>query len=440
MLYDATDVSPSETRNRLEGALRQDIYLEPIGYDVLFAASMPLAFEFPTSIGRRGPRRERNDEMRFSHTAGTKYTVFSEPSPPSSQLLRAAGDDVPVGYELYLDLPPEVKPRVYALAKEITKGATNDYDRAVAIESWLKENLGYTLEMISPGQMEPVEYFLFERKLGHCEYFSSAMSILARAVGVPTRNVNGFLGGEWNEYDDYIAVRAGDAHSWVEVFFPGHGWVTFDPTPSAEIDRMGRGDSGVGSKLKRFFDSLRFKWFQWVIEYDLYRQLSFFKKVGGLFKGGSSSVKSSMRGAKTWLKSHRQSFAIGFGGLVALAIFIALWVRGRQRRTLGGSAARRGGSPIEKIYRRAQKQLGRRAPKRPASQTPREYAAALAAAGIAGASAFSELTELYYAETFGLEASATSAAAALDRARQLLAAIDTALTATPQPAARQARR
>ena len=59
------------------------------------------------------------------------------------------------------------------------------------------------------------------------------MAILLRAAGVPTRNVNGFLGGEWNEYGGYIAVRGGDAHSWVEVWFEGVGWVTFDPTPAA---------------------------------------------------------------------------------------------------------------------------------------------------------------------------------------------------------------
>jgi len=115
--------------------------------------------------------------------------------------------------------------------------------------------------MESPGDVEPIHFFLFSRKRGHCEYFSSAMAIMLREVGVPTRNVNGFLGGEWNEYNDYIAVRAGDAHSWVEVYVRGVGWVTFDPTPSASIDRLGRGGSGVSDRRRRQMDSLRFQWF-----------------------------------------------------------------------------------------------------------------------------------------------------------------------------------
>ena len=71
------------------------------------------------------------------------------------------------------------------------------------------------------------DFFLFDRKKGHCEYFASAFAVLARAANIPTRTVNGFLGGEWNEYRGYVAVRAGDAHSWDEVYFPGSGWVTF---------------------------------------------------------------------------------------------------------------------------------------------------------------------------------------------------------------------
>ncbi len=170
---------------------------------------------------------------------------MSRPASPPPGVLRRAPRVLPPGYEVYLQLPPEITPRVRALAREIVRGATTDFDKAAAIERYLKEPLSYTLEMQSPRGREPIDFFLFERRKGHCEYFASAMTVLLREVGVPARNVNGFLGGEWNEYDDYIAVRAGDAHSWVEVYFSGAGWVTFDPTPGASVDGLGRGGDSL---------------------------------------------------------------------------------------------------------------------------------------------------------------------------------------------------
>src|SRR5262249_51456168 len=154
----------------LRGALRQEIYLEPTGYDVLFGASMPLAFEFPASWRERAGK-ERNDEVRQSHQAGFKYVVYSDPEPPDAGLPRAAHGRLPPDFAVYLQLPDEIPDSVRRLATDITRGLTNDYDRAVAIERWLKTNLAYTLTMESPGDREPIEYFLFERKRGHCEYF-----------------------------------------------------------------------------------------------------------------------------------------------------------------------------------------------------------------------------------------------------------------------------
>ena len=193
---------------------------------------------------------------------------------------------------VYLQLPEEITPETIALAHRLTDGLPNNYDKAVAIERWLETNLTYTLELREPGKIEPVHFFLFDRKKGHCEYFSSAFVVLARAAGIPARQVNGFLGGEWNEYQGYVAVRAGDAHSWAEVFFPGKGWVTFDATPSAPGGELGRGGSGWRAKLARFIDTLRFQWSKWVIEYDLVAQLSLFKDIGRAFKSAAGTKNS----------------------------------------------------------------------------------------------------------------------------------------------------
>jgi len=102
------------------------------------------------------------------------------------------------------------------------------------------------------------------------------MTILLRTLDIPTREVNGFLPGEYNDLaGDYI-VRASDAHSWVEVYFPGSGWVTFDPTPSAPE----RG--GLLSRLNKYIDWVQLSWSEWVINYDFGHQMQMAKRTAGV--------------------------------------------------------------------------------------------------------------------------------------------------------------
>src|SRR6185312_16626551 len=196
-------------------------------------------------------------------------------------------------YQVYLQLPlDQLSPRTIALAHKIADGKLTSYDKAIAIKDWLDSNLSYTLQLVEPHRgQEPLDFFLFDRKKGHCEYFASAFAILARIVGVPTREVDGFLGGEWNEYQGYVAVRAGDAHAWDEVFFPGAGWVTFDPTPPDRNDPLGRGGAGWRARMARLMDTLRFQWTKWVIEYDLVAQLSLFRDFASVLKQGAIALR-----------------------------------------------------------------------------------------------------------------------------------------------------
>ena len=428
LLYDREDEPEQRAiATNVANAMHQEIYLEPLGGNsVLFGAAMPTAFEFESRVTlKHDSHRGRNDEIRHAHSAGIRYEVYSNLKPPPPEVLRAAPTNfLPEGYEVYLQLPDEITTRVRMKAREITRNAATNYDKAIAIEQWLKNNLDYTLTMVSPGDQEPIDFFLFTRKKGHCEYFSSAMVVLARAVGVPTRNVNGFLGGEWNEYDDYIAVRAGDAHSWVEAYFPGAGWVTLDPTPSAEVDRLGRGGTGWGARMRRFFDTLRFKWFKWVIEYDLYRQLAFFKKIGASMRGGSRSMKASLRSAGGWIKRHRFiGAAVVSGILLALVVWLGLRRRRDQEADPTGRRRSRRRRPIANIYLQLLRRLRKRGHHKPPATTPREHATTLVAASTPGAAEFAELTELYYAAEYG----DGDDAATLHRAQELRQAIDQAL-------------
>ena len=123
--------------------------------------------------------------------------------------------------------------RIKALADQVTANLTNNYDRATAIESYLRSNYTYTLTPPPPkdGSTDPIGAFLFDSKQGYCEYFATAMGDMLRAEGIPTRLVNGFGPGTYDNKIKQYVVKESDAHTWVEAFFPGYGWIPFEPTP-----------------------------------------------------------------------------------------------------------------------------------------------------------------------------------------------------------------
>jgi hypothetical protein len=424
--YPAIGLSPEG--DRPIPSIRQEIYLEPLESNVIFSASIPVMYELPRPRAKLPPTT--NDDMRFPHGSDTfHYTAWSRLDPPDPDALRVAAGPRPEEYSVYTQLPCEadedlvpdqclaghqITQRTRALAREITEPYDNDYDRASALARWLQTNLTYTLDLVeTPDGQEPVDFFLFDRKKGHCEYFASAFAVLARTLDIPTRNVNGFLGGEWNDY--YVAVRAGDAHAWAEVWFPGHGWVTFDPTPPANIDRLGRGDSGVLARMRRFLDRIRFQWSKWVIEYDLYRQLSLFRGVGRGLKSAGRAVRDAVVAMKSTVV---QRWYLS----VPLVLLLAAWivVRVRRRRRLipsGGSGERRRRRPVAEIWTQVVGRLGKRGLVRDPALTPRELARRWTAGG---AAELTELTELYYAVEYGN----VDDASVLPRAKTLRDAIE----------------
>ncbi|MDQ4042538.1 MAG: transglutaminase domain-containing protein, partial [Actinomycetota bacterium] len=106
------------------------------------------------------------------------------------------------------------------------------YDATLALTEYLKTTYPYDLS-IPPQQenMDAVEYFLFEEQRGYCEQFGSSLAVMARSLGIPARVATGYTAGEYNPFTGLYEVKASDAHAWVEVYFPGYGWSTFDPTP-----------------------------------------------------------------------------------------------------------------------------------------------------------------------------------------------------------------
>ena len=400
-----------------EVATRQEVWLEPLDSDVMFGASNPRVFEGSQTVRRPQQKPMHNEELRLAHSQTVHYTVWSQIDTPPPAELRAASNTLPPAlqrsFRVYLQVPPEITPRTRALATQITAGLANNFDKAQAIVSWLDANTSYTLELKEPGRQEPIDFFLFDRKEGHCEYYASAFAILARLAGIPVRQVNGFYGGEWNEYQGYVAVRAGDAHSWDEVYFPGKGWVTFDPTPPDRHDPLGRGGAGWRARMGRFMDTLRFQWTKWVIEYDLVAQLQLFRDLGSAIKSGAVSLKDLIAN-HVWLLA-------AIAG--AITVVVLLRLRRRRERDPFAPSARarpRTRSPIAAAYHRVAKQLAKHGLAREPGTTPQEHAARLATPFAADVR---ELTELYYAAEWGGRVDA----AAERRAAELAGSITSAL-------------
>ena len=168
-------------------------------------------------------------------------TSFPIPASLRRGNLRSASTQYPDEIRLvYLRLPHTIDPRVSELARTLTASAANNYDRAVAIQSYLRNNFQYTLDPPAIEPEDPVGSFLFRSKSGYCEYFAAAMAVMLRTLNVPSRLVNGFQTGSYNRIGKDFVVRARDAHSWVEVYFTGYGWIPFDPTPADPASRSSR--------------------------------------------------------------------------------------------------------------------------------------------------------------------------------------------------------
>ncbi|MFP4343245.1 MAG: transglutaminaseTgpA domain-containing protein [Anaerolineales bacterium] len=133
--------------------------------------------------------------------------------------------------ERYLQLPEDIPERVISLARDLTATEPTPYDRAAALESYLRNTYPYTLNVeLPPPNQDVVDYFLFDVQKGYCDYYASAMTVLARASGLPARYVIGYAPGTYVPEEAHYVVTEADAHAWVEIYFPGFGWVEFEPT------------------------------------------------------------------------------------------------------------------------------------------------------------------------------------------------------------------
>lgn len=361
--------------------VRYRVLMEPIGASVFFLAPRPrsLAGNYHLITVDEGGAVHNGDR---EHAIGS-YRAVSEIGQPTAGELRRAVAEVPdqIAFQ-YLQLP-SLDPRVPQLARDITARAPAAYDKARAIELYLQRQYRYTLQLPAAPQRDPVAYFLFERKAGHCEYFASSMALMLRTVAIPARVVNGFRGGEFNTVTGSYIIRARDAHSWVEAYFPGYGWIAFDPTPPGVV-----ASPGTWSRARLYADALSEFWREWVVNYDFAHQLSLSNDLA--LRGRRSIDVAKLwantryaalleRARRAQAQAERSPWRLAARVLQATALLVLLLNLGRLSRAvrvqrLARNPARAPQAAASIWYSRMLRRLSRRGWRKLPEQTPQEFA------------------------------------------------------------------
>jgi transglutaminase-like putative cysteine protease len=373
---------PAASREAPSTLIHYRVLMEPIGTNIFFLApwarSVSGDYRLLAADGS-GAIYDLDSRHAISH-----YEAISDIATPSPAELQTAGRDYPALIRsTYLPPLPALDPRIRQLALQVTSSAGNDYDKAARIEQYLKTRYGYTLTLPRTAETDPVANFLFVRKQGHCEYFASSMAVMLRTLGIPARVVNGFRSDEFNDLTRSYVVRAKDAHAWVETYFPGYAWQTFDPTPTG--NRTGT-PQGWG-RLALYVDAMASFWREWIISYDSSHQYL-------LGQAAVSGSRGAWENARRWASKHysamlkwarqtqgRVQHSPGRWAVLGVGIALGLILLGNMGRVVRAMyekwlAAHPEHSPEQSAamwYQRMARVLARRGMKKSKAQTAQEF-------------------------------------------------------------------
>jgi transglutaminase-like putative cysteine protease len=395
-------LEPPDNRPR---GLSYTIEFDELETDALFFAGTPQRIYL-----HNGPLiRSDGGNYRLGHTPppGFHYEAYSLPDElPETAPVRFPTPILPLAdRERNLQLP-QLDQRIPRLAHEIAGGAATDLERARVLERYLRTEFGYTLQLPSREMPDPLAYFLFTRRKGHCEYFASSLTVMLRTLGIPARLATGFQSGIYNPISDLWLVRASDAHSWVEAWIPGHGWTTFDPTPP---DPNSAGLAFI-TKLGLYLDAAETFWQQWVVGYDSGQQLSLVDQMQqGARRLGISWFDSINGFGSNWGAANALQWSRRFALRIGLVLVLGLWIwrmgppvirllriRHRVQRVRRGEA---NVADATLLYERMLHLLKRRGYHKPAWFTPAEFAASLPRTSLG--TAVTEFTTSYNELRFG---------------------------------------
>lgn len=355
------------------------VHLDELASDTLFFAGTPQYLRIDSAVFRNSLDNYR---VRFSDAHNVWYQVYSRLEAPARNGDFPEQIVEPLTQEwrsIYLQLP-QIDPRIPVLARKITGAEPARSLQARLIEKYLRTHYGYTLELPQFEPSDPLAYFLFQRKKGHCEYFASSMAVMLRAIGIPARVVTGFQSGVYNPISGSQLIRASDAHSWVEAWLPNHGWTTFDPTPPDPNAQL----LSVWTRLGFYADAAEVFWQDWVLNYNLDRQLQLASRMGesgrhaglGWFDGVEDTLGRWWGTARDLAKR----YALALFGLTLVAVMLLLFGRDglrwwkARRRVLKVQRGEAQASDATLLYHRMLKVLRRRGIEKPVWLTPVEFA------------------------------------------------------------------
>lgn len=387
-----------------------EIILDPMDEAVMFIPEGTVALQVPPTV-RAG--RNRHREVTYAPGFDVRYRGRVDGPLTYTAFVgsdhRSISERIPKALQKrYLEVPADYE-RVAALARRIVGGATDPRAQAQLVERYLRGggDYSYTLDQPDTEDRDPLHVFLFEAKAGHCEYFSTAMAVMMRTLGVPARNVTGFLGADYNPYGDYYAVRNGNAHSWVEIFTEGR-WITFDPTPAS--GQVFSSPSGFAVKLRQMLDAMRVRWAEYIVEYNIRDQARALRGLANWYRsfrsdhGGASAAADGEEGEKGLgnipFKPDWRWF-IAIMGLFGVGVLFARWRRKQRRQSQAGRSLDPNRDRAVRLYLSLEGSLRKAGQARPADVTPREHAEELGRKGFLGAGEVREVTDAYLRTRFG---------------------------------------
>lgn len=356
------------------------VHLNEIAAEALFFAGTPQFLRIDSLVVKYP---SDNYRLRSPEMQTVSYQVYSRLDPPNTDSFTGTVEPLtPKQREAYLHLPA-IDVRIGNLARNVVAFEHTPAEQARAIEKHLRTRYGYTLELPQSEPADPLAYFLFERRKGHCEYFASSMAVMLRVIGIPSRVITGFQSGVYNPVSGWQLIRASDAHSWVEAYLPYRGWTTFDPTPPDPNPPA----LSLWTRLGFYTDAAEVFWQDWVVNYNLDRQLLLANRMEESSRHMRKGWWEETGAMFTRLKNGAIAFAKRFGAsvLVAAILLILLWQFGSQglswwkarQRVLKVQRGQAQASDATLLYARMLKVLKRRGIEKPAWLTPMEFARVL---------------------------------------------------------------
>jgi transglutaminase-like putative cysteine protease len=372
------------------------VYLEPDAGEHLFFPGLPEFLRLTQPILVRYP--DHSARLPNASKDAVEYAIFSffdgEWELAEGRMAALSATDAVRPTDL-LRLP-SLDPRIGDLARTVTADYDNALDKARILSSYLRGNYRYRLETTAARQPDPLAHFLFESRQGHCEYFASALAVMLREIGIPSRVVTGFVASEYNPITGWHVVRMSDAHSWVEAWLPERGWFGFDPTPSSRLQPT----SQVLARMRLWQDTIDTFWKDWVLAYDFNRQVSLAQMVerGGGELGNLGN--GLIAGARRRGDSIRELPARYPWLLAALLLLVPLrWAWRRSRTARKARAVAAALPPASQLYLQAIRLLEKRGYHKPPFLTSEEFALHMQA--FPGLAPLREFTQAYLRARYG---------------------------------------